>query len=79
MEIQLLATQELINELSNRFDACIFYGVKYGIDKDKKDTDRFWWHFSGCRATDLGLCDMMKDLLNKDREEKNQDINEMDF
>ena len=65
--IELVQTQDLIEEISKRFDSCIFYGVRKG--KSDKDQDRFWWHYIGCKATNLGLCEMMKTRLNESLEE----------
>jgi len=56
-EIQLIQTDELIDELMQRFDVSIFIGHK----KSDKKRGAYVWHTKGDRFTLLGLVDYLRE------------------
>lgn len=64
IEIQLIPTNELSQELANRFDGIIIYGIQ----KNPKNNNNsiYYDHWKGDHATLLGLCDILKDKINED-------------
>ncbi|MBM3701726.1 MAG: hypothetical protein FJW63_01835 [Actinobacteria bacterium] len=68
-EIELASVQDLIDELSKRFDSSIFYGVKKKTgakeDGETEEDDVYWWNYIGCRVACLGLCKIMEEKLKE--------------
>jgi len=63
--LSLVTSQDLVEELNNRFDAFICIGVVY------KDGERasHTFNYSGDSNTCLGLCNRLSFLINDDSEE----------
>lgn len=60
-DLELATREELIAELGNRFDTFIFAG-KY----EQGDAYAFRFRSTGCYASRLGLCDLMKREVRRD-------------
>ena len=67
MEIQLVSTDELLDEIFSRFDHIIFCGMKVKI----KGNDNYYEkRYEGNYATAIGLCDIVKDHILNDFDEE---------
>ena len=72
LDIQLIPTDKLSTELTNRFDGLIIYGIQ----KDPKNNNKsiYYDHWKGDHATLLGLCDILKRKIYEDEKEKTEDV-----
>ena len=59
-DLQLLSYDELKNELCSRYEGVVFIGQK--ID----GIDHIDYHYSGGKATCMGLCDLLKTQIMED-------------
>jgi len=64
MDIELLSSDQLLEELKKRFDACIFHGVK--ANYKGKEEDIYLANACGDIATTIGLCVTLKHRLLKE-------------
>ena len=70
MDLELVSTDELFDELKRRFDGMIFHGVKNKYKDSKEDTFFARWEGGGVLA--IGLCEALKKRLLE--EYKNQEV-----
>jgi hypothetical protein len=75
MSLNLLPTQEILNELKCRFDHMVFKGLRQKADKEKRDVAMFDWY--GEHAVCLGLCEQIKHDINKDSDSQFEKLEEM--
>jgi hypothetical protein len=63
-ELQLVSVEDLTEELENRFDAIVIYGLQ----KDPKNNNKsvYFDSWRGDHATLLGLCDILKEKIFSD-------------
>jgi predicted N-formylglutamate amidohydrolase len=61
MELYLLPTDELIDELLERFGAAMFIGVRHNYEA--KDEDNYTIRWKGAISTLRGLVEIERDLL----------------
>jgi len=62
-DIELIPTDDLIQELQKRFEAIIIHGTR-----ENKNKDVYTQHWKGNYSTCLGLCEIMKELILKNWE-----------
>ncbi|HNX03527.1 MAG TPA: hypothetical protein PKM71_07685 [Candidatus Cloacimonas sp.] len=64
LELQLISTDKLAEELATRFDCLIIHGIQ----KDPKNNNKslYFDHWKGDHATILGLCDLLRDKAFQD-------------
>jgi hypothetical protein len=62
-ELALISTQELVSAVMSRFDSAIFMGVQNSV---KTGQDAYYHNYSGCKASCLGLCEVIKNILLMD-------------
>ena len=71
LDIQLIPTDKLIEELRNRFDAFAIMGIQ---KKPKgNEEDRYYWDYSGGLATCIGLAELLKTKIKKHYFESGRD------
>lgn len=64
MDLSLVLTNELSEELTKRFDAIIIYGIQKDMKANK--VSNYFDHYVGDQATLIGLCELLKDILKED-------------
>ena len=79
MEIALLPTQELLDELSKRFDDCIFYGHKQVNLNLKDKRDKYWWDFRGCKMINIGLCYDLIEIIKDEQKRTDEHLQKDDI
>jgi len=67
MNIELIETETLIQELLKRFDASCFVGVRHKYKS--KDTEDYTIRYRGSLATLKGLNSILENHINMDLEE----------
>ena len=60
-DVQLLSTDDLLNELHNRFDAVLFFAMR----KDSVDKNAWAWSSSGSRMLLLGMAEYLRSAVEK--------------
>jgi hypothetical protein len=61
MNLTLIPTEELLNELFSRYDAAVWCSIKRGIQSNKDFA--FERKYEGDYATCSGLCDIVKEMI----------------
>ena len=61
--LSLIPLDDLLNEVSNRFDGFIYMGVQ---SNTKSNLDTYHRSWAGGSATCLGLCDLLHGIIEKD-------------
>jgi hypothetical protein len=59
MDLSLVHTSVLYNEIASRFDACVFGGIK----QTDMEHEVFYNRQSGSNFGCMGICDMLKDEI----------------
>ena len=62
MSLELISTQDLVNELANRFNAIIIHAIRERDD----DEDELFLDYRGAKATCIGLADIIIDIIRSD-------------
>ena len=70
LDLQLIPTDKLSEELANRFDAIIIHGMQK--DPKNNQVSIYFDHYKGDQPTEIGLCDLLKKKIIEDwdKEEK---------
>lgn len=68
LDIKFVNTDELINEVFNRYDHVIFTGIRDGYDG--KDTIRKTRRYKGNSETCIGLCERMSIVIHDDESDR---------
>ena len=58
LELQLIPTEKLSQELANRFDGLIIHGIQK--DPKKNEISVYFDHYKGDQPTTIGLCELLK-------------------
>ena len=61
MSLELISTQDLVNELANRHGSMVLNTVTGHTDTK----DEYYWFHKGTKVTCIGLCEMLVDLLHE--------------
>ena len=68
LELQLVSTDKLSEELANRFDGLIIHGMQK--DPKKNDISVYFDHYKGDQPTMIGLCELLKKKIVEDWDNK---------
>ena len=61
MNLQLTSTDDIVKELTQRFDHCAFVGMR--IRDEKKEFEELTRRFNGNHHTCIGLCKDLEDYI----------------
>ncbi len=74
MDIELVKTEELLDEVFERFDSCVFIGVRHHYET--KDSDDYMTRWHGPISTIRGLIEILRDYAIDATEECMEDLTE---
>lgn len=73
-DIELIPTDDLIQELQSRFVSIVIYGTR---ENNKRDV--YAQHWKGNYSTCIGLCKIMENIILKDYQKDVFDIKKEDL
>lgn len=60
MTLELIPTEDLVNEIKSRYTSLVIFGVQEGTGEGQ---DTFYHNYSGSKHSCLGLCELMREVI----------------